>query len=930
MEKLHWLDQIQPFDRTLVGDKAFSLSRVIQRGYPVVPGFVVPATAARQFLESIQWSAPLGLDLPYSSLHLDVDNPRQLQSVAQTIRQEITAATLPSSWMSEIESAQAHWQTKVLILRPSLALDPASKVQATGVLLPESGLLESHVCLATPESLAMGLKLAWAELFRARSLFYWHCWGIQTAQLNLAILVQPVLDAIASGTLQATPECWEIQSTWGLGKALVLGEVVPDFYQVQPETGEVQTRYLGSKTRAYRLENFRDAQTNTNSTENFTNTHPSRLRVDNCLEAYLLNEEQQNYYALEEKHLDVLIQLAKQLRTELGPTFTLEWTLSPGKENEGNQLYLTQVIVGHSAMSLKESKIKVGAVKESLQHSVEIGHSSLMLAPLSFFSPQTQHRLQEGKVPTVPEPDLKPLIEGLGASAGRTIAIAHVLTDSNHLHFPDADRDENSPVNGKILVVKSITPDRLVLLKQAVAVVAEQGAMTCHAAIIARELGIPAVVGAVGATRLIQTGDAVLVDGDKGAVYRVEAQAGDREKILPHSSLSTPHAALSTPHSGLPTPHAALSTPHSGLPTPHAALSTPRPSALSPQPSVLSPQPSVLSPQPSALSPQPSVLSPQPSVLSPQPSVLSPQSSVLATQLLVNLSQPSSIKRAAQMPVDGVGLLRSELMLLEVLQGQHPQRWLQQQREDELREILAQQLCQFAEAFAPRPVFYRSLDLRSHEFQYLVGGSLGHPEANPMLGMRGTFSYVSNPALFDVELAALVRVQQLGYTNVRLLLPFVRTVEEFSFCRRRVEQAGLSQSPQFQLWIVAEVPSVLFLLPDYVKAGVQGISIGTNDLTQLLLGVDRDQAQMAAAFDERHPAVTQAIAQLIQMAKQAGIPCCICGQAPAQYPELIDRLVQWGIPSISVELDAVERTYNAIARAEQRLLLAAARRQLNQ
>nr|WP_242040808.1 putative PEP-binding protein [Coleofasciculus sp. FACHB-1120] len=835
----------------MVGDKAFYLSRVMQRGYPVVPGFVVPATAARQFLESIQWSAPLGLDLPYSSLHLDVDNPRQLQSVAQTIRQEITAATLPASWVSEIESAQAHWQTKVLILRPSLALDPASKVQTTSrVVLPESGLLESHVCLATPESLAMGLKLAWAELFRARSLFYWHCSGIQTAQLNLAILVQPVLDAIASGTLHATPDCWEIQSTWGLGKALVLGEVIPDLYQVQPETGEVQTRYLGSKTRAYRLENFGD-------------THHSPLSVDSCLEAYLLSEEQQKYYALEENHLDVLIQLAKQLTTDLGPTFTLEWTLSPGKENEGDQLYLTQASVGHSAMSLKESKIKVAAVKESLQHSVEISHASFMLPPSSFFSPH-QHRLQEEKSPTVPETDLQPLIKGLGASVGRTIAIAHVLTDSNHLHFPNAPGDEYSPVNGKILVVKSITPDRLVLLKQAVAVVAEQGAMTCHAAIIARELGIPAVVGAVGATQLIKTGDAVLVDGDKGAVYRVEAHAGDREKIVPHAALPTPQSSSLSPHPSLPTP---------------------------------------------------------------QPSVLFPP---LATQLLVNLSQPNSIKRAAQMPVDGVGLLRSELMLLEVLQGQHPQRWLQMQREDELREILAQQLCQFAEAFAPRPVFYRSLDLRSHEFQYLVGGSLAQPEANPMLGMRGTFSYVSNPALFDVELAALVQVQQSGYTNVRLLLPFVRTVEEFSFCRHRVEQAGLSQSPQFQLWIVAEVPSVLFLLPDYVKAGVQGISIGTNDLTQLLLGADRDQAQMAAAFDERHPAVTQAIAQLIQMAKQAGIPCCICGQAPAQYPELIDRLVQWGIPSISVELDAVERTYNAIARAEQRLLLAAARRQLNQ
>ena len=121
---------------------------------------------------------------------------------------------------------------------------------------------------------------------------------------------------------------------------------------------------------------------------------------------------------------------------------------------------------------------------------------------------------------------------------------------------------------------------------------------------------------------------------------------------------------------------------------------------------------------------------------------------------------------------------------------------------------------------------------------------------------------------------------------------------------------------------------MLFLLPDYVKAGVQGISIGTNDLTQLLLGVDREQAQMASAFDERHPAVMGAIAQLIQLAKQAGIPCAICGQAPAQYPEIIDQLVKWGITSISVELDAVERTYLAIARSEQRLILAASRQQL--
>jgi pyruvate,water dikinase len=161
------------------------------------------------------------------------------------------------------------------------------------------------------------------------------------------------------------------------------------------------------------------------------------------------------------------------------------------------------------------------------------------------------------------------------------------------------------------------------------------------------------------------------------------------------------------------------------------------------------------------------------------------------------------------------------------------------------------------------------------------------------------------------------------------MLPFVRTVEEFTFCRRRVEQAGLTDNPHFQLWIMAEVPSVLFLLPDYVKAGVQGISIGSNDLTQLLLAVDRDQEQLGPKLDGRHPVVKRALEQLIQGAKTAGIPCSICGQAPVQYPELIDLLVRWGITSISVDVNDVEHTYTAIARAEQRLILEAARRKIN-
>jgi pyruvate, water dikinase len=220
-------------------------------------------------------------------------------------------------------------------------------------------------------------------------------------------------------------------------------------------------------------------------------------------------------------------------------------------------------------------------------------------------------------------------------------------------------------------------------------------------------------------------------------------------------------------------------------------------------------------------------------------------------------------------------------------------------------------------------VFYRSLDLRSHESNALPGGETALPEVNPTLGLHGTFSYCLDPTLFDLELTALAQVQAT-YPNIHLLLPFVRTVEEFSFCRQRVQVAGLMNNPAFQLWIMAEVPSVLFLLPDYVRAGVQGIAIGTNDLTQLLFGIDRDHSVMASAFDAQHPVVRAAIAQLIQQAKQLGIPCSICGQAPSHDPALVEALVRWGITSISVDPVAFEATSRAIARAERQLLLEAA------
>lgn len=828
MDDFLWLDQIRFDDRLAVGEKAFYLSHLTHRGYPVISGFVVKAPVLRQFLASIEWLDPFFADLANSALHLDVDNPRQLQLVAQNIRREIIATALPEAWLDELVKICRNLPGNALIFRPSLAL-PSPVGDYSSVNL--SGLWESHVCGLSAAAIANALKLTWAELFRARSLLYWQRLGIQLPKINLAILVQPLQNCLASGWLRTEgftsqaasmrqPSAYEIQATWGLEMSLMKGEILPDLYEVQPENSAILSQKLGVKSLAYRLQEISDPPI----AERW-----NQVAVNPPLQVYLLSEEQQKEYVLSVSYLQDLIDLGNQLTAEIGVALSAGWMLF-GNESESAEpkFYITQI---ENCERRSESVTKKESQSQEDREKV------------SFVAANDADVNQK----LTSKPLLTQVFKGLGAAGGRAIAKAQVMND-----FPSQDW-EMIPA-GEILVLKHLHPDWLPLLRKSAGVVAEQGGMTCHAAIIARELGIPAVVGVSNVTKMIQTGDFLLVDGDRGEIHLDSEQDLELKKQKNRSQKSTVKLGDQERFQTVNLP------------------------------------------------------------------------SLMATQLMVNLSQPSTIERAASLPVDGVGLLRSELMLLDVLEGQHPNRWLNSGHREQLVEKLTEAVCQFAVAFAPRPVFYRSLDWRSHEFQNMFPAST--KEVNPMLGMRGTFAYLQDPTFFDLELEVLQAVFQSGYTNINMILPFVRTVEEFAFCRRRIAESGLFSCSQFQLWMMAEVPSVLFLLPEYVKAGCMGISIGTNDLTQLLLGVDRDRAEMAAAFDERHPAVMQAIRQLIEKAKQLGIPCSICGQAPGQHPELIEYLVRWGITSISVSLDAVEFTHNAIVRAEQRLILEAARQQL--
>lgn len=295
-----------------------------------------------------------------------------------------------------------------------------------------------------------------------------------------------------------------------------------------------------------------------------------------------------------------------------------------------------------------------------------------------------------------------------------------------------------------------------------------------------------------------------------------------------------------------------------------------------------------------------------------------------ATRLYVNLAEPDLAEAVAQRDVDGVGLLRAEFLLLSALENTHPQAMLAEQRGSDFVARMADGIGRIARAFHPRPVIYRAMDFRSNEFRGLSGGERYEPnEANPMIGLRGCYRYTRQPELFALELAALGQVRQ-RYDNVHLMIPFVRTGSEFRACRRLIDESGVASSGHLELWVMAEVPSVVTWLAEYARLGVTGVSIGSNDLTQLVLGVDRDNEQLAALYDERDPAVLATIRNIIERCRELGITCSICGQAPSVHPEYAEQLVRWGIDSISVTPDAIDRTRRNIARAEQRLILDAA------
>ncbi len=432
--------------------------------------------------------------------------------------------------------------------------------------------------------------------------------------------------------------------------------------------------------------------------------------------------------------------------------------------------------------------------------------------------------------------DEEPILRGFGASPGVAAGLARLLRGAEEMEKLRA---------GEILVTTMTTPDMVPAMSRAAAIVTDEGGMTCHAAIVSRELGVPCVVGTREATRTIADGYEVTVDGKTGAVWR-----GRRPGTEAPRAPSVGAGGVASLHESVP---------------------------------------------------------------------------VTATKIYVNVGVPEKAEEYARLPVSGVGLLRIEFIFTAHVR-EHPLALLQQGKREELVRRLADGIGKVCEAFHPRPVIVRTSDFKTNEYRGMPGGEPFEPvEDNPMIGWRGCSRYISSvfkPA-FEAELEAIHRVRaDKGLKNAMVMLPFVRNTWELEEIATTMRTAGLRRSRDFKLYLMAEVPSTVLLAREFAHH-CDGFSIGSNDLTQLVLGADRDSETLGRMgyFDERDPAVQRAIHLLIEGAHAEGTSVGICGQGPSVYPEFAEFLVREGIDSISLNADTVVSTVRSIAAIEQRMKL---------
>src|SRR5216683_914546 len=770
-----WLENVRKDDVHIVGGKCANLGELTAKGVTVPPGFAVTADAFRRFLEETKIGEVIQKTLTSGEGPRD---PKQYEEASEEIRKIIESAPMPSDIASEVRSAYRDLERKTGNSQVKVAV----RSSATSEDLPDAsfaGQQDTYLNVKGEDQLVHYVQKCWSSLYTPRAIFYREEKGFPHEKVLISVGVQKMVDSEVSGVIftldpvNGDPSKIIIESSWGLGEALVAGVVRPDRFIVDKGTLQIVHKEIVPKM----VEHVPNLETG--------------LTMQRDVPA-----ERRNTASLGDEQVVELARLARDIEDHYQTPQDVEFAVERSKS--GQKVYVVQT------------------------------------RPETFWA-RMKSPSESGKSPVL---DRIVVVQGLAASPGLHAGRAKIVVGLQDAGRMMKEKD--------ILVTRMTNPDWVPYMKIAGAIVTEDGGTTCHAAIVSREMGIPCIVGARNATKLLLTNKEYTVDAKAGVVYQ-----GLVEEVL----------------------------------KPHAVAAQQIPTVIP----------------------------------------------VTSTRIYVNISLPELAEKVArETHADGVGLLRAEHMMLSV--GKHPRLLIEEGGGQKMVDAFAEGVRRVATPFAPKPVVYRCLDFKPDEFLGLPGGEkyerdAGHVGPNPLLGFRGAFRYVKEPDVFRLECRAIRKVrEEFKLTNVHVMLPFVRTLEDFRNAKRIMEEEGLKRSPDFKLWIMCEVPATVLLIDKFVLEGIDGISFGTNDLTMLILGIDRDDASIQEIYDERNLAVLRAMSHVIRICSEAGVTTSICGQAPSNYPEVVEFLVREGAVSMSVNPDKVIETKQLVAGIEQKLILEGMRR----
>jgi len=803
-----WLGEEAASDTRLVGGKATGLNAMMKAGIPVPPGFVVTTEAYRQFVLETGIAGYIRYVLEEVVVS---GKPSEYEKASELIRSKFARTPMPHRIAGEIEEAYRRLAKLSGVEEPLVAVRSSATVED----LPDAsfaGQQETYLNIRGASSVVEMVKRAWSSLWTARALSYRDSLNVDHEAALMAVVVQKMVNSRSSGVaFTIHPVTGEedkvvVEAIWGLGEYIVGGKVTPDRFVLSKSNLEILEKRVSEKRKAL----FYDPRSSSNVEIEIPATEEEVKRLSikypEIAELIVKHGIRVDRQALSDEEVRAIARLALNVESHFGKPMDVEWAIDADIPSPNN-IFLVQ-----ARPETVWSRRK--AVEKPKEEAVEV---------------------ERGKI----------LVKGIPASPG--VAYGRVTIA---LTVEDAAKKMKK---GDVLVTRMTDPDWVPYMKLASAIVTDEGGMTAHAAIVSRELGIPAVVGTGNATKVLRDGLEVTVDGSRGVVYagRVEVEA--KPQPAPAPTLQVQQAVV-----------------------------------------------------------------PAELLIAAYPTT--------ATKIYMNLGEPEEIDRYKHLPFDGIGLMRVEFIIASWI-GYHPLYLIEQGRGVYFIDKLAEGIARVASAIYPRPVVVRFSDFKTNEYAKLKGGEKYEAldERNPMIGWRGVSRYISPQyeQAFRLEVRAVKKARdEWGLKNVWVMFPFVRTTWELRRALAILEEEGLERSKDFKVWIMVEVPSTVFLASDFARM-VDGFSIGSNDLTQLILGADRDSGLLAKMgyFDERDPAVLKAIRHVIRTAKRYGITSSICGQAPSVYPEIVEFLVREGIDSISVNPDAVISTRRLVASIESKILL---------